>query len=123
MAVSSSWASMNENTPPPEATGRYKMRCLPVAPGIQSHSLFVLNSLRHTGSPLVLEMPKHQNTVGHSRPSLSPYQKPSVQASTTDDAEASEQLTAFQQLASKLAAKRRIVIISGAGISTNAGSE
>ncbi|OCL06956.1 hypothetical protein AOQ84DRAFT_378141 [Glonium stellatum] len=67
-------------------------------------------------------MPKHRNsTVRHSGPLLSPYRKPSIQARTTDDAEVSEQLTALQQLASKLAAKRRIIIISGAGTSINAG--
>jgi hypothetical protein len=104
---------------------RYKMRRVPTAPGVHLHfSVHPQQPTVLTDSPLVLKMPKHQNsTVRHSGPSLSPYRKPSIQARTTDDAEVSEKLTALQQLARKLAAKRRIVIISGAGTSTNAGSK
>jgi hypothetical protein len=134
VAVSSSWSGMNENTPPPEATdlqletrhqSDYKIRRVPIAPGIQLHfSVRPQQPTVHTDSPLVLKMPKDRNsTVRHSGPSLSPYRKPSIQARTTDDAEVLEQLTALQRLASKLATKRRIVIISGAGTSTNAGSK
>jgi hypothetical protein len=103
----------------------YKMPRVPTAPGFRLH--FLVHPQQPTvltDSPLVLKMPKHQNTiVRHLGPSISPYQKPSRQARTTDSAAVSEQLTALQQLARKLAAKRRIVIISGAGTSTNAGSK
>lgn len=135
MAVSSPCDGMNENTPPPEAIGRYwrhgagvvgyKMNCVPITPGIQFAFWFILDSLRvHIDFFLLTKMPKHRNcTDRHSGASFSPYRKPSVQASITTGAGNSEQLTALQQLASQLAAKKRIIIISGAGISTNAGSK
>jgi NAD-dependent SIR2 family protein deacetylase len=103
---------------------RYKMRCVPIAPGIQLHfSVHLQQPTVHTDSLLLLKMPKHRNcTDRFSGPLLSPYRKPSVQSSIIDDAEVSEQLPTWQQLASKFSTKQRIIIISGAGISTNAGS-
>ena len=102
---------------------RYKTRCVPITPGIPF--TFGPSSTAYAAHRLFLfaKMPKHQTcTDRHSGSSFSPYRKPSIQASITNIAGSSEQLQTFQQVASQLAEKQRIIIISGAGISTNAGS-
>ncbi|KIV98413.1 uncharacterized protein PV09_09763 [Verruconis gallopava] len=101
---------------------RYKTRCVSITPGIPftfgpSSTACAVHRLF-----LFAKMPKHQTcTDRHEGSSFSPYQKPSIQASITNIAGSSEELQTFQQVASQLAEKQRIIIISGAGISTNAG--
>ena len=102
---------------------RYKTRCVPITPGIPF--TFGPSSIAYAAHRLFLfaKMPKHQTCTDRYSGSLfSPYRKPSIQASIGNIAGSSEQLQTLQQVASQLTEKQKIIIISGAGISTNAGS-